>query len=446
MLTGTGPAYRANFDMFVNRDAPPALAKEGIASYYAAASFTDALVGRVISTLERLKLRDNTVVMLVADHGWHLGEKGMWSKMTLFEPATRVPLFMSAPGMTKDKACRPHVESLDIYSTLTDICGLKVPSQLEGRSLKPLLQNPAAPWDRPAYSFITKGQIKGATVRTERIPLHRMEPGRTGPGAVRLRHRSHGEPQPGSRRRPCGDSQIDEETAGCGVSMTSHERVKAALGKQPVDRVPVFMWFHPATARKFAALLEIPPARVAEAMGNDVRQTWVNNNYAMEGIVHEADGERHEDWWGIRWVKQYGFNQIEHYPLAGASREQVLAYQFPMAHFEDLLGLMLPVVREAGGYWLGCDVSPCVFEMYWRMRGMEDAMLDIGGDPELADVMFVALCGFLRCARRSGMREVSSRLVLDRRRCERAARHDVQPARLACAGETAPGPRLRGGP
>lgn len=176
--------------------------------------------------------------------------------------------------------------------------------------------------------------------------------------------------------------------------MTSHERVKAALGKQPVDRVPVFMWFHPATARKFAALLEIPPARVAEAMGNDVRQTWVNNNYAMEGIVHEADGERHEDWWGIRWVKQYGFNQIEHYPLAGASREQVLAYQFPMAHFEDLLGLMLPVVREAGGYWLGCDVSPCVFEMYWRMRGMEDAMLDIGGDPELADVMLSRCADF----------------------------------------------------
>ena len=85
-VTGTGPAYRANFDIFVNRDAPPELAKEGIASYYAAASFTDAMVGRVLSTLERLKLRDNTVVMLVADHGWHLGEKGMWSKMTLFDP------------------------------------------------------------------------------------------------------------------------------------------------------------------------------------------------------------------------------------------------------------------------------------------------------------------------------------------------------------------------
>ena len=60
--------------------------------------------------------------------------------------------------------------------------------------------------------------------------------------------------------------------------MTSRERVRAALKKQPVDRVPIFMWFHPQTARKLAAMLEVPPARVPEAMGNDVRQTWVNNN------------------------------------------------------------------------------------------------------------------------------------------------------------------------
>jgi uroporphyrinogen decarboxylase len=154
------------------------------------------------------------------------------------------------------------------------------------------------------------------------------------------------------------------------------------------------MWFHPQTARRLARLLEIPPSRVAEAMGDDIRQTWVNNNYAMEGIVHDADGERHEDWWGVGWVKQYGFNQIERFPLAGAPRERVLAYEFPMDRFEELLALMLPVLRERGEYWIGCDVSPCVFEMYWRLRGMEDAMLDIGGDPELADAMFARCADF----------------------------------------------------
>jgi len=82
----------------------------------------------------------------------------------------------------------------------------------------------------------------------------------------------------------------------------SRERVVNALAKRPVDRVPIFMWFHPSTALRLASLLEIPPAFVAEAMGNDIQQTWVNNNYAMEGIVHEREGESHVDAWGITWT------------------------------------------------------------------------------------------------------------------------------------------------
>ncbi|MCX6621048.1 MAG: hypothetical protein NTY38_08185 [Acidobacteria bacterium] len=170
--------------------------------------------------------------------------------------------------------------------------------------------------------------------------------------------------------------------------MTSRERVVNALQKRPVDRVPVFMWFHPATARKLASMLEIPLAALGEAMGNDIRQTWVNNNYAMEGIVHEQDGEGHLDWWGVKWEKQHGFNQIAHFPLAGVSRDEVLAYQFPYDRKEELLGFMDPIVIAPGECFIGCDVSPCIFEMYWRLRGMEDAMLDMGQDPELAEEMF----------------------------------------------------------
>ncbi len=92
--------------------------------------------------------------------------------------------------------------------------------------------------------------------------------------------------------------------------MTSRERVFAALQRTPADRVPVFMWYHPATTLHLASLLEIPPALVGEAMGNDVRQTWVNNNYAMEGITHEHEGESHVDFWGITWKKAGHFNQI----------------------------------------------------------------------------------------------------------------------------------------
>ena len=170
--------------------------------------------------------------------------------------------------------------------------------------------------------------------------------------------------------------------------MTSRERVRRALRKQAVDRVPIFMWFHPRTTARLAELLEIGPGDVAEAMGNDIRQTWVNNNYAMEGIVHERDGEGHTDLWSIRWVKQFDFNQIERFPLAGLSRERVLAYRFPDEHREFLLSLMQPVVDSRGDAYIGCDISPCIFEMYWRLRGMEDAMLDMAADPALATEMF----------------------------------------------------------
>lgn len=170
--------------------------------------------------------------------------------------------------------------------------------------------------------------------------------------------------------------------------MTSRERVFAALRREPADRVPIFMWFHPETTARLARMLEVSQAEVAGVMGNDIRQTWVNNNYAMEGIVHERDGDGHLDDWGIRWVRRHSFNQIEGFPLQGAGREAVLAYRFPDERLEFLLSRMAPILAARGQYFIGCDVSPCVFEMYWRLRGMEDAMLDMASDAELAAEMF----------------------------------------------------------
>jgi uroporphyrinogen decarboxylase len=176
--------------------------------------------------------------------------------------------------------------------------------------------------------------------------------------------------------------------------MNSKERVHAALKRQPVDRVPVFMWFHPGTAAMLAKVLELPREHVGEAMGNDVRQAWVNNNHAMEGIVHENDGETHVDFWGIQWVKEGPFNQIAKYPLAGASREKVLTYRFPREHKEELLRQMEPVVQAGETYFIGADTSPCVFEMYWRLRGMEDALLEMAADPDVAGTLFERCADF----------------------------------------------------
>lgn len=176
--------------------------------------------------------------------------------------------------------------------------------------------------------------------------------------------------------------------------MNSKQRVHAALRREAVDRLPVFMWFHPVTAQRLARLLDIPVGCVAEAMGDDVRQTWVNNNYAMEGIVHEKDGESHVDMWGVQWTKQYGFNQITGFPLAQATRDQVLCYEFPIGHLEELMGLMLPVMTHQKDYFIGCDVSPCVYEMYWRLRGIEMALLDMVEDPGFASEMLKRCADF----------------------------------------------------
>jgi uroporphyrinogen decarboxylase len=169
--------------------------------------------------------------------------------------------------------------------------------------------------------------------------------------------------------------------------MTSKERVRAALRREPADRVPIFMWFHPVTARRLAKLFDVPRSRVGEVMGNDVRQAWVNNNFAMEGIVHERQGESHVDYWGIRWVKAGDFNQIAHFPLAQSTREELLDYRFPVDHMDALLEQMTPLMAHAEHDFIGVDVSPCVFEMYWRLRGMEPGLTDLASDVDLASTM-----------------------------------------------------------
>jgi uroporphyrinogen decarboxylase len=178
--------------------------------------------------------------------------------------------------------------------------------------------------------------------------------------------------------------------------VTGRERVRAALARRPGDRVPVFMWFHPETAVRLGELLQIPPALVGQAMGNDVRQAWVNNNFAMEGIVHRRDGEWHRDFWGIKWEKRGAFNQPVEFPLAGAGEEEVQAYSFPWDRQEELLANMEPLTRNPDGSFLGCDVSPCGFEMYWRLRGLEQALVDVALQPRLAAKLLGRCADFAR--------------------------------------------------
>ncbi len=174
-------ALRYNLDLFYEERPTPERAKAAIAAYYACMSFMDEKLGQVLDALERLHLRDNTVVVLWGDHGWHLGEKGMWAKGTLFDVSARVPLVIVDPRKkTAGRGCPRTVEFVDIYPTLVDLCGLAPPPGLEGTSLVPLLDNPDAAWDLPAFTLVAREDWLGRSVHTERWCYTEWDFGRRG--------------------------------------------------------------------------------------------------------------------------------------------------------------------------------------------------------------------------------------------------------------------------
>jgi len=126
--------------------------EHGVQAYLACVSFVDACVGRVLDALRAGPHADNTVVALWGDHGFHLGDRLRWGKRSLWEEATRAPLMIAGPGVARGGRCRRPAGMIDLYPTLSDLCGLPPRPGLEGRSLRPLLEDPAAPWDRPALT------------------------------------------------------------------------------------------------------------------------------------------------------------------------------------------------------------------------------------------------------------------------------------------------------
>jgi len=133
------------------------LKKTLLHGYYACVSYTDAQVGKVLDKLNKLGLSDNTIIVLFGDHGWKLGEHGMWCKHTNFELDTRSTLIMKVPGIKPAKTDN-FVEFLDIYPTLTDLCGFRVPDNIDGKSLVPVLKNPKKVVHEAAFSIYPHNQ------------------------------------------------------------------------------------------------------------------------------------------------------------------------------------------------------------------------------------------------------------------------------------------------
>jgi len=155
---------------------PPEKAAEVRHGYYAAASYTDAQIGKLTGALDKFGLRENTIICLWSDHGFHLGEHTLWCKTSNYEFDARVPLIISAPQKKKGQVCKKLVELVDMYPTLVELAGLPLPSGLEGTSMVPLLDNPNRSWKKAAFTQFPRPvyykknfNSMGYSVRTEQF-------------------------------------------------------------------------------------------------------------------------------------------------------------------------------------------------------------------------------------------------------------------------------------
>jgi arylsulfatase A-like enzyme len=140
--------------------------KEAVQAYLAAISYLDEQIGRVLDALEKSAYKDNTIICLWGDHGWHLGEKEHWRKFSLWEEATRAPFIWVVPGVTKPGGvCARPVDFMSIYPTLCDVAGIEKPAHVTGSDIRPLLADPGATWTTPA---LTTHGANNHAVRTER--------------------------------------------------------------------------------------------------------------------------------------------------------------------------------------------------------------------------------------------------------------------------------------
>jgi uncharacterized sulfatase len=158
--------------------------RAAIRAYLACVSYVDAQVGRLIASLKEAGLDDNTIILFTSDHGWHLGEHGLWHKRSLFEESARVPFILATPGMkTAGQRSNSLIELTDVFPTLCDLCGVSAPKQLEGKSLRPFIENASAEIHTAAFTQARRGkkaEFWGRTIRTVRWRCTEWNEGRNG--------------------------------------------------------------------------------------------------------------------------------------------------------------------------------------------------------------------------------------------------------------------------
>ena len=167
---------------------PDSISRKLIHGYYGCVSYVDAQIGRLLSALDKFAMKNNTIIVLWGDHGWKLGEHGMWCKHTPFELDAHVPMIISVPHIQQKGArAQSFVEFVDIYPTLCELCGLDLPDHLEGDSLVPVLKNPHIEFKKAAFTQWPKVHrrdpdkvITGYSIKTDRFRYTEWTRNKTG--------------------------------------------------------------------------------------------------------------------------------------------------------------------------------------------------------------------------------------------------------------------------
>ena len=208
---------------------PDDLARQLKHGYYAAISYMDAQVGRVLDELDRLGLTENTIIVLWGDHGWKLGEHGGWCKHSNVENDTNAPLLISVPGMkTAGQRTDSLAEFVDIYPTLAELCGLPLPEHLEGTSLVPVLRDPAKSVKNAAFSQYPRGVRRQATDglhdADRPLPFHPL-----GPPQRPLESGRRGTVRPSDR--PAGKREHRQRPRACRTRRAAHRAMATRLAR-----------------------------------------------------------------------------------------------------------------------------------------------------------------------------------------------------------------------
>jgi iduronate 2-sulfatase len=204
-------------------------------AYYASISFMDAQVGRVVDQLDELGLSDNTIIVFTSDHGYHMGEHGLWQKMSLFEESVRVPLLIVAPGTAKPGGTvQTPVSHVDLFPTLAELCGVPSPGNLQGQSLTPMLRDPSVSGRGWALTQVNRG---GGAPREASRPRSNRNNRQDGGGpfsgySLRTSRWRYTEWDEGRRGRELYDHQTDPRELSNLAEETAHAETLAQLSTQ----------------------------------------------------------------------------------------------------------------------------------------------------------------------------------------------------------------------